>query len=87
MRRIVVYDTTLRDGTQGAGVTFSVEDKLEVARRLDGLGFDYIEGGWPGSARKTWRSLNVPGALWPPALGDHRRLRERGAGQRDGAGR
>jgi 2-isopropylmalate synthase len=48
-RRVEVYDTTLRDGTQGAGVEFSAEDKVKCARALDELGVDYIEGGWPGS--------------------------------------
>lgn len=48
-RRILIYDTTLRDGTQGEGVSFSVTDKLRIAERLDGIGIDYIEGGWPGS--------------------------------------
>ncbi|MDR7484386.1 MAG: citramalate synthase [Armatimonadota bacterium] len=52
MKRIAVYDTTLRDGTQAAGVAFSAEDKVRIARRLDELGFDYIEGGWPGSNPK-----------------------------------
>src|SRR5262245_32492536 len=47
--KITVYDTTLRDGTQGEGVSFSVQDKLAIARKLDQLGVDYIEGGWPGS--------------------------------------
>ena len=51
-RRIVVYDTTLRDGAQGPAVSFSVSDKLRIARALDGLGFDYIEGGFPGSNPK-----------------------------------
>lgn len=46
---IQVYDTTLRDGTQGEGIAFSVTDKLRVAERLDQMGFDFIEGGWPGS--------------------------------------
>lgn len=46
---VIIYDTTLRDGTQGSGVSFSVEDKLKIARRLDELRFDYVEGGWPGS--------------------------------------
>ncbi|PYT09281.1 MAG: citramalate synthase [Acidobacteria bacterium] len=47
--KVAIYDTTLRDGTQGEGVSFSVADKLAVARKLDELGVDYIEGGWPGS--------------------------------------
>jgi 2-isopropylmalate synthase len=47
--RVDIYDTTLRDGTQGEDVSFSVEDKLRIARALDELGIDYIEGGWPGS--------------------------------------
>jgi 2-isopropylmalate synthase len=50
--KIQIYDTTLRDGTQGESVAFSVEDKLRVARKLDELGVDYIEGGWPGSNEK-----------------------------------
>jgi 2-isopropylmalate synthase len=49
MEPIEIYDTTLRDGTQGEGVTFSVADKLRVAERLDAFGVHYIEGGWPGS--------------------------------------
>src|SRR6516162_5999655 len=47
--KIRVYDTTLRDGCQSEDVSLTVEDKLEIARRLDTLGIDYIEGGWPGS--------------------------------------
>jgi 2-isopropylmalate synthase len=50
--KIQIYDTTLRDGTQGESVAFSVQDKLRVARRLDEFGVDYIEGGWPGSNEK-----------------------------------
>ncbi len=50
--KIQIYDTTLRDGTQSESVAFSVEDKLQVAHRLDDLGIDYIEGGWPGSNDK-----------------------------------
>ncbi|MFQ6130999.1 MAG: citramalate synthase [Armatimonadota bacterium] len=46
-RRVSVFDTTLRDGCQAEGVTFSVKDKLRIARRLDELGIAYIEGGWP----------------------------------------
>ncbi len=49
MGKIALYDTTLRDGTQGEEVNFSVDDKLRVARALDEFGIDYIEGGWPGS--------------------------------------
>src|SRR5579862_8815494 len=44
-----IYDTTLRDGTQGEGISFSVADKLLIAQRLDAFGIDYIEGGYPGS--------------------------------------
>ena len=47
-----LYDTTLRDGTQGEGISLSVDDKLKIARRLDELGIDYLEGGWPGSNPK-----------------------------------
>src|SRR6187397_3333312 len=46
---IEIYDTTLRDGTQGHGISFSVADKLRIAERLDAFGVHYIEGGWPGS--------------------------------------
>jgi len=49
---IEIYDTTLRDGAQGEGVSFSLEDKLLIARRLDSLGFDYVEGGFPMSNPK-----------------------------------
>jgi len=48
--KVTLYDCTLRDGTQGEGVTFSVEDKLVLARKLESLGMDYIEGGWPHPA-------------------------------------
>ena len=47
--RISLFDTTLRDGQQTQGVDFSVEDKLRIGAALDGLGLDYIEGGWPGA--------------------------------------
>ena len=56
MRRLIrIYDTTLRDGTQGEGVSFSMEDKVRLATRLDALGIHYIEGGWPGSNPKDLR--------------------------------
>ncbi len=51
-RRIAAYDTTLRDGSQGEGLSFSVADKLRIAHKLDEFGMDYIEGGWPGSNPK-----------------------------------
>ncbi len=50
--KIQIYDTTLRDGTQCESVAFSVEDKLRITHKLDELGVDYIEGGWPGSNDK-----------------------------------
>ncbi len=50
--KIFTFDTTLRDGTQGESVSFSVDDKLLIAQKLDELGIDYIEGGWPGSNPK-----------------------------------
>jgi len=47
--KVLIYDTTLRDGTQGEGISFSVTDKLLIAEKLDQFGVDYIEGGFPGS--------------------------------------
>ncbi|MFB2531379.1 citramalate synthase [Paracoccus sp. p3-h83] len=47
--RLYLYDTTLRDGQQTQGVQFSTDEKVEIAKMLDGLGLDYIEGGWPGA--------------------------------------
>lgn len=52
MRKIEIYDTTLRDGTQGEGVSLSLQDKLQIAQRLDEMGFDFIEGGYPLSNEK-----------------------------------
>ena len=49
---IKIYDTTLRDGTQGEGVSFSGRDKLKILRLLDEFSIDYVEGGWPGSNPK-----------------------------------
>src|SRR5215475_8842990 len=54
MTRILIYDTTLRDGSQGEGVSFSLQDKLLVTRRLDEVGVDYIEGGYPLSNPKDF---------------------------------
>ena len=52
MTRIAIYDTTLRDGSQGEGVNFSLQDKLLITQRLDDLGVDYVEGGYPLSNPK-----------------------------------
>jgi len=49
---VEIYDTTLRDGSQGEGINFSVMDKLRIAEKLDAFGVHYIEGGWPGSNPK-----------------------------------
>ncbi|HEX4836289.1 MAG TPA: citramalate synthase [bacterium] len=68
--RIFLYDTTLRDGTQGAGIALSAEDKIRIAERLDEFGIDYVEGGWPGSnpkdmeffeqaRQRTWRHTRI----------------------------
>ncbi|MBM3831632.1 MAG: citramalate synthase, partial [Verrucomicrobia bacterium] len=67
---VEIYDTTLRDGSQGEGVNFSVADKLRIAERIDAFGIHYIEGGWPGSnpkdmeffkqaARRKWRNAKI----------------------------
>jgi 2-isopropylmalate synthase len=52
LKSVQLYDTTLRDGAQSEGISFSVVDKLHIARKLDELGVHYIEGGWPGSNPK-----------------------------------
>lgn len=52
MNRLTLFDTTLRDGAQREGISFSVSDKLKITQRLDAFGIDYIEGGWPGSNPK-----------------------------------
>ena len=61
---IQVYDTTLRDGSQGEGISLSLDDKLKIARQLDRLGVPFIEGGWPGANPKDvqffWRLKEEP---------------------------
>ena len=52
MKQIQIYDTTLRDGSQGEGVSFSLVDKIQITRRLDEMGVEYIEGGYPLSNEK-----------------------------------
>ena len=67
---VEIYDTTLRDGPQGEGVSFSVADKLRVAEKLDAFGVHYVEGGGPGSnpkdieffkqaAKRKWRNTQI----------------------------
>jgi 2-isopropylmalate synthase len=56
---IMIYDTTLRDGTQGEQINFSAEEKIRIARKLDDLSFHYIEGGWPGSNPKDMRFFEM----------------------------
>ena len=52
MSMVYLYDTTLRDGAQTEGISYSVKDKLRITEKLDALGVHYIEGGWPGSNPK-----------------------------------
>ena len=67
---VEIYDTTLRDGSQGEGINFSALDKLRIAEKLDGFGIHYIEGGWPGSnpkdmeffqqaAKRKWKTAGI----------------------------
>lgn len=59
-----VYDTTLRDGAQGEGISFSLRDKVRLAERLDAFGMQYIEGGYPGSNEKDSQFFeSVPGTM------------------------
>jgi 2-isopropylmalate synthase len=68
--QVEIYDTTLRDGSQGEGINFSAMDKLRIAEKLDAFGVHYIEGGWPGSnpkdmeffkqaSRRKWKSARI----------------------------
>lgn len=59
MQPILIYDTTLRDGTQGENITFTADEKLKIAMRLDEIGVDYIEGGWPGSNPRDIRFFDL----------------------------
>jgi 2-isopropylmalate synthase len=58
-QQIIIYDTTLRDGTQGEQINFSAEEKLRIAQKLAELGIHYIEGGWPGSNPKDMRFFEM----------------------------
>ncbi len=59
MDPVFLYDTTLRDGTQGENISFSAEEKLAIAHRLDDMGVHYIEGGWPGSNPRDMRFFEL----------------------------
>ena len=59
MEPILIYDTTLRDGTQGENITFTADEKIKIAKRLDDLGVQYIEGGWPGSNPRDMRFFDL----------------------------
>ncbi|MBU4315907.1 MAG: citramalate synthase [Proteobacteria bacterium] len=59
MEPVVLYDTTLRDGTQGENINFTPEEKIKVAKRLDDIGIHYIEGGWPGSNPRDKRFFEL----------------------------
>src|ERR1051325_5452981 len=67
---VEIYDTTLRDGSQGEGINFSASDKLRIAEKIDAFGIHYIEGGWPGSnpkdmeffrqaSRRKWKNAKI----------------------------
>ncbi|NQU13358.1 MAG: citramalate synthase, partial [Desulfobacteraceae bacterium] len=58
-KQITLYDTTLRDGTQGEYVNLSAEDKLRILKKLDDFGIEYVEGGWPGSNPKDARFFEM----------------------------
>ncbi|MEE4355609.1 MAG: citramalate synthase [Desulfococcaceae bacterium] len=59
MEPVYLYDTTLRDGTQGENINFTAEEKLKIAKRLDDIGIHYIEGGWPGSNPRDRRFFEL----------------------------
>lgn len=59
MKPIYLYDTTLRDGSQGENITFSADEKVKIALRLDDIGIHFIEGGWPGSNPKDMQFFDL----------------------------
>jgi 2-isopropylmalate synthase len=76
---VEIYDTTLRDGSQGEGVSYTANDKIRIAQRLDQLGVSYVEGGWPGSNPKDAeffeRAKDLPwGTAKIAAFGSTRRI-------------
>src|SRR4030065_71623 len=59
MNQVYIYDTTLRDGSQGENISFSSEEMIKIAKRLDQTGVHYIEGGWPGSNARDARFFEM----------------------------
>ncbi|MFO7557203.1 MAG: citramalate synthase [Desulfobacterales bacterium] len=59
MKPILIYDTTLRDGSQGENISFTAEEKIRIAQKIDDLGVHYIEGGWPGSNPKDMQFFEL----------------------------
>ncbi|MBI3618076.1 MAG: citramalate synthase, partial [Candidatus Omnitrophica bacterium] len=84
MTKITIYDTTLRDGSQTEGISFTVQDKIKITEKLDELGVHYIEGGWPGSNPKDKEYFqSVKGRKWKhaaiAAFGSTRRAKVKAA--------
>ena len=84
MTKITIYDTTLRDGSQTEGISFTVQDKIKITEKLDELGVHYIEGGWPGSNPKDKEYFqSVKGRKWKhatiAAFGSTRRAKGKAA--------
>ena len=80
MEPVLLYDTTLRDGTQGENINFSAEEKIKIAQRLDDIGIHYIEGGWPGSNPRDRQFFDMAKAI----RFKHARLAAFGATRRPG---
>jgi hypothetical protein len=59
MEQVLIYDTTLRDGSQGENISFSSDEMLSIAKKLDRIGVHYIEGGWPGSNARDARFFDL----------------------------
>ena len=80
--RVLIFDTTLRDGEQSPGCSMTQPEKLRVAKSLAELGVDVIEAGFPAASRGDWEAVNsVAREVQPPS----QTSRARAAGQRDGA--
>ena len=80
MKDVLLYDTTLRDGCQAEDVSFTLEDKLRMAAKLDELGIDYIEGGYPGSNERDADFFKQVKKLSPSSRNRCRRCTPKGCG-------